>query len=168
MAQLLTEMWVRPASLTFLRRTPAPRALEPIPASQATIILRTCCRSFDKSRAGAGSGCSPDVLPPDLDCCFNACMRRVASDKPLLSSSPTRTRLSSMDAVRNDTSVEAIIDSATPIRDAFGVISRTAKIEPGEAGETRPALNNVSVNTPVMPPRITARIRRGFISTYGK
>lgn len=44
--------------------------------------------------------------------------------------------------------------------------------EPGnplaDAGETRPPPRIVSVNTPVIPPRMTARIRRGFISTYGK
>ena len=52
-----------------------------------------------------------------------------------------------------------------PDQEAFGVISSTAKMEPGEAGETRPALNRVRVKTPVMPPAITARMRRGFIST---
>ncbi|MNH47891.1 hypothetical protein D3C79_1113630 [compost metagenome] len=57
------------------------------------------------------------------------------------------------------------MESSTPMREAFGVISSTAKMEPGEAGETRPALNRVRVKTPVMPPAITARMRRGFIST---
>ena len=37
--------------------------------------------------------------------------------------------------------------------------------EPGEAGETSPALDRVRVKTPVMPPAITASMRRGFIST---
>ena len=164
-------MWVRPASFTFLRSTPAPNALEPIPASHATMILRTWCRSLDRSSVSlriAGCGSSPEDFPPDFDCCFRLCMRRVASARPLLSSSPTRTRFSNIEAVRKETSVEARIDSTTPIIEAFGVISSTAKIEPGEAGETRPALNRVRVKTPVMPPRITASSRRGFISTYGK
>ena len=68
-------------------------------------------------------------------------------------------------AIRGVPVAEAMMESSTPMREAFGVISSTAKMEPGEAGETRPALNRVRVKTPVMPPAITARMRRGFIST---
>ena len=56
----------------------------------------------------------------------------------------------------------------TPNIDDLGVISNTAKIEPGEAGATKPECVNVSVNTPDIPPAITASNKRGFINTYGK
>ncbi|CSB54346.1 Uncharacterised protein [Vibrio cholerae] len=55
------------------------------------------------------------------------------------------------------------MEHTTPKIEPLLVISSTAKIEPGDAGDTRPALNTVSVNTPVIPPAIAAKIRRGFI-----
>ena len=39
---------------------------------------------------------------------------------------------------------------------------------PGDGVATRPAPVTMDVSTPAAPPAIVARIRRGFISTYGK
>ncbi|MNG32179.1 hypothetical protein D3C84_1181240 [compost metagenome] len=90
---------------------------------------------------------------------------RVASPRASASSASGCWARTNTAATRKETVAEAMMESSTPIREAFGVISSTAKMEPGEAGETRPALNRVRVKTPVMPPAITARMRRGFIST---
>ncbi|OPI92383.1 hypothetical protein BFQ08_25540 [Escherichia coli] len=60
-----------------------------------------------------------------------------------------------------ETTKETAIAAHTPAMLAkyapFGVIASTARIEPGDAGETSPPPRIVSVNTPVIPPRITAR-----------
>ncbi|MNE94359.1 hypothetical protein D3C80_1923150 [compost metagenome] len=100
MALLVTEMWVRPASWTFLRSTPAPMALEPIPASQATMILRTWLRSLDTSPADSG------VATP-LDSDFISCMRRVAAS--ISSSSFTLLVFSKMADTTKETAIAAQI-----------------------------------------------------------
>ena len=64
-----------------------------------------------------------------------------------------------------DTAQEITTDKITPIKEAFGVIANTAMMEPGEAGARKPALNNTKVNTPDIPPAITASNKRGFINT---
>ena len=158
MALLVTEMLVRPASCTFLRSTPAPIALEPIPASQATMILRTWLRSLETSPAASG------VAP--LDSAFMSCIRRVAAS--ISSSSFTLLVFSRIEETTNETAIAAQMAAMFAKYAPFGVIASTARIEPGEAGDTRPPPSTLRVNTPVIPPRITARIRRGFISTYGK
>ncbi len=72
------------------------------------------------------------------------------------------------EATTKVTAQAATTEASTPRTEPLGVISKTAKIEPGDAGETRPAWKTVRVNTPVIPPAIIARISLGFISTYGK
>ncbi|MNP67220.1 hypothetical protein D3C76_1630230 [compost metagenome] len=84
------------------------------------------------------------------------------------SSSFTLLVFSRMAETTKETAMAAQIAAMLAKYAPFGVMASTARIEPGEAGETRPPPRIVSVNTPVIPPRITARIRRGFISTYGK
>ena len=54
---------------------------------------------------------------------------------------------------------------ATPRKLPLGVAANTAMIEPGAAGDIRPASKMVRVKMPTMPPAIVARIRIGFIST---
>ncbi len=50
----------------------------------------------------------------------------------------------------------------------FGVIPKTAMIEPGEAAARKPAPNNWKVNVPDTTPAITAKNNNGYIMTYGK
>ena len=99
-AQLVTEILLSPASCTFLRSTPAPIALEPIPASQATMILRTWLRSLATSPAASG------VAPP-LDCAFISCIRRVAAS--ISSSSLTLLVFSSTAETTKETAMAATI-----------------------------------------------------------
>ena len=92
----------------------------------------------------------------------------VASARSSPSSSVTFCVFISSAATQKETDVAAITERITPTNDALGVISKIAKIEPGDAGDTMPASKTVRVNTPAIPPAITARIRRGFIKMYGK
>ncbi len=98
-ALLVTEMLLSPASCTFLRSTPAPMALEPIPASQATMILRTWLRSLVTLLAASG-------LAP-LDSAFMSCIRRVAAS--ISSSSLTLLVLSRTAETTKETAIAAII-----------------------------------------------------------
>ena len=73
-----------------------------------------------------------------------------------------------MEATAQETAV-ATRKSATFARNApFGVMARTARMEPGDAGAIRPPPRRFSVKTPDMPPAMTARTRTGFMRIYGK
>ena len=61
---------------------------------------------------------------------------------------------------------------ATPIMlPTYASLAETIKIamiEPGEAAAFKPPPRVVNKNVPVTPPPIAARIKDGFINTYGK
>ena len=126
-----------------------------MPASQAnTIDLISWLRPEPRTDEAS------DFLP------FIASMLAVAPARS--PSSSARSSLSSTLATRKETLADRITDSVTPTRLPAGDCSQTAMIEPGAAGARRPESKIRLVATPVMPPRITARISFGFISTYGK
>ena len=145
----LTSEW--PAAWIFLRSTEAPIAEEPMPASQAKTIERTW-----PVRPRSRTSEAIDFLP------FIASMEAVA---PARSPSSARSSLSRKLATRKQTAAEKMTEQVTPTRLEAGAWSQTAMIEPGAAGARRPESKSRLVATPVMPPRITARISFGFMST---
>ncbi len=84
---------------------------------------------------------------------------------PARSSEPPLPRRRSGTATRKVTRAESTTERMTPSRLAAGAWSSTAMIEPGAAGARRPESRTRLVATPVMPPAIIARMRRGFMRT---
>ena len=103
MAELVTNTSGNPPPWIFLRRTEAPIADEPIPASQAKTMLLIGPVAAPPARAAA----TLDFLP------FIASISAVAAARSA-STSSERSVLSSNDATRNDTVAAPITDRITP------------------------------------------------------
>ena len=125
---------------------------EPMPASQANTIevIGPVCEPEPASVEEA-----TDFLP------FMLSMPAVAAPR----SPSLRSSLSRKPAIRKETAAEAITDRVTPTISPGGDAAQTAMIEPGAAGDRRPASKATFTPTPVMPPPMTAETRIGFIST---
>ena len=144
----------------MLRRSEAPIAELPIPASHAKIIRFTESVEIVENSGEAATACP-------FACAFAAVVAAWAA------SSDPSSELSSFkmnEPTTNDTAAATNTPANTTKwgMNPLGAIPKIAMIEPGEAAEVNPAPNNWNVNVPDTPPAITARNIAGFIITYGK
>ncbi|MFC5126533.1 hypothetical protein ACFPRL_25290 [Pseudoclavibacter helvolus] len=108
-----------------------------------------------------------DFLPLLASVCATASAKLLAPDASAARSFLREARRMAA-AMANVTAAERMTERMTPRWLPCAVMMRIAKIDPGEAGATRPDWKMTFVRTPVAPPPITARIRAGLASTYGK
>ncbi len=162
-ALLTTVTPVMPASWILRRSTDAPMADEPMPASQANTIERT-----GRPRAATPAAPAAAAPPARADEATDFLPFIDSIDAVAAARSPESSDLSMRrrkPPTRKVTAAERSTERMTPGKLPFGVCARTAMIEPGAAGARRPEPKRTLVKTPVIPPAMTARMRRGLAST---
>ena len=122
-----------------------------MPASQATTTLRM---------AAPAIAVRPPTWPTDEP-------DGVAASTAAVSSAPLP-NFSRAEATTKETTVAVSTVRIIGMCPPGPVTAKYARIDPGEAGATRPAPVSVATNRPDMEPRIIATIMIGFIRTYGK
>src|SRR5690606_6886660 len=171
-----TVMSSMPAFLNLLRRTLAPIADDPIPASQANttfwigVVATAVAVAVAVVAPVAAREARLESASDDLPLLASVCAIAAASGSPAASAAMSRLREASRIGAEtgNVTAAERSTDRMTPLWPPGAVWMSTAQIDPGAAGATRPDWKIMFVSTRVAPPAMRPTISSGLASTYGK
>ena len=140
-------------------------AEEPMPASQAKTMA--LISGIEPAEAPAAPAAPPAAnIPPTED--FLPFMASMSAAALARSPSSLLDMRRMAQEIAAETTVAARKPRITPSIWAGGALLMRKMIEPGTAGERRPASKSSSTSTPDMPPRMVAMSSCGFMSTYGK